>query len=88
MLGVGREGGAGRGMKGRERRQPGSRGRGQLGEVAVVRGPTLATVGQRVDGRGAMPVGRVAGDGVGPAAGEAYALSLKRTKRCCWVPFP
>lgn len=36
------------------------------------------TVGQRVDGCGGGPVDRVAGDGVGPAAGEVDALSLER----------
>lgn len=88
MLGVDQEGGGGRGMKGWKRRQPGSRGRGQLEEVAVVWGTTLVTVGQRVDGCGGMPVDRVAGDGVGPAAGEVYALSLKCRKIFWWVDFP
>lgn len=38
-------------------------------------------MGQGVDGRGVMPVDRVAGDRVGPAAGEVYALALKCRKR-------
>lgn len=79
-LGVGREGGGGREVEGWKRRQPGSRGRGQLEEVAVVRGATLVAVGQRVDGGGGGPVGRVAADRVGPAAGEVDALSLKCRK--------
>lgn len=45
-------------------------------------------MGQGVDGRGGMPVDGVAGDGVGPAAGEIYALSLKYRKRMWWVAFP
>lgn len=91
MLGVDREGGGGWGGKGWKRREPGSRGRGQLEEVVVVWGAALVAVGQGVDGRGGMPVDRVAGDGVGPAAGEVYALSLKCRKRmqenndCPWI---
>lgn len=38
-------------------------------------------MGQGVDGRGGMPVDRVVGDGVGAAAGEVDALSLKGRKR-------
>lgn len=34
-----------------------------------------------------MPVARTAADGVGPAAGEVYALSLKGTKILRWVDF-
>lgn len=88
MQGVGREGGGGRGVEGREGGQPGRRGRGQLEEAAVVRGPTLVAVGQRVDGCGGGPVGRVAADRVGPAAGEVDALSLQCRTTFWWVDFP
>lgn len=81
MLGVGREGGGGRGGEGWKRREPGGRGGGQLEEVVVVGGAALVAVGQGVDGRGGVPVDRVAGDGVGPAAGEVDALALKCRNR-------
>lgn len=75
-------------MEGGEGRQPGRRGRGQLEEAAVVRGPPLVAVGQRVDGCGGGPVGRVAADRVGPAAGEVDALSLQSRTTFWWVDFP